>query len=276
MSRHDVDELWRRFTRVTRARIALGRAGDALPTRRLLEFAYAHAAARDAVAARVDFAGIAEQLRPTATLRVRSAAPDRSTYLRRPDLGRRLAEKDGDPLPRGPFDVVFVIGDGLSAGAVQTHAVPLLKAVYPRLAGWHVGPVVLAEQARVALGDEIGAAMGATLLVMLIGERPGLTVPNSLGLYLTHAPRIGRRDSERNCISNIHEDGLSYAAAAETLVWLMTEACRVRLTGVALKENAPGVDPLGVLAPSVLTSGGVEILDSSPTKLRSSEPQQGD
>ena len=261
MSRQDVDELWRRFTGVTRARIALGRAGDALPTRPLLDFAYAHASARDAVAARVDFAALAEQLEPIATLRVHSAAPDRSTYLRRPDLGRRLAEASGNQLPAGPFDAVFVVADGLSAGAVQAHAAPLLKIVYPRFAGWQLGPVVLAEQARVALGDELGALMDATLVVMLIGERPGLTVPSSLGLYLTHAPCIGRRDAERNCISNIHADGLSYAAAAETLVWLMTEARRLRLTGVALKENAPGV---------------AKALDSMPVNLRISRQQQGD
>ena len=271
MSRQDVDKLWLRFTSVTRARIALGRAGDALPTRRLLDFAYAHASARDAVAARVDFAAIAEQLQPTASIRVRSAAPDRSTYLRRPDLGRRLAENSGEALPRGPFDAVFVVADGLSASAVQAHAVPLLQAVYPRLSGWTVGPVVLAEQARVALGDEIGAGMGATLVVMVIGERPGLTVPNSLGLYVTYAPCIGRRDSERNCISNIHADGLSYAAAAETLVWLMNEARRLRLTGVALKEDVGGV-----LAPGVETRGAPKTLDSTPAKLRSSDQQQGD
>lgn len=266
MSRQDVDKLWRRFTSVTRARIALGRAGDALPTRQLLDFAYAHASARDAVAARVDYDSIVEQLQPAATLRVRSGAPDRSTYLRRPDLGRRLAALPGDPLPFGPFDAVFVIADGLSASAVQAHAVPLLRAVLPRLDGWALGPVVLAEQARVALGDEIGDRMGATLVVMVIGERPGLTVPNSLGLYLTYAPAVGRRDSERNCISNIHADGLSYEAAAQTLVWLMTEARRVRVTGVALKEDVGGVPAPGV----------PKILDSTPAKLRSSEQQQED
>jgi ethanolamine ammonia-lyase small subunit len=276
MSRQDVDKLWRHFTSVTRARIALGRAGDALPTRRLLDFAYAHASARDAVAARVDFDAIAEQLRPTASLRVRSAAPDRSTYLRRPDLGRMLAVNAGDALPRGPFDAVFVIADGLSASAVQEHAVPLLQAVQPLLSDWTLGPVVLAEQARVALGDEIGAGMGASLVVMVIGERPGLTVPNSLGLYVTHAPSVGRRDSERNCISNIHADGLSYAAAAQTLVWLMTEARRLRLTGVALKEDVGGVQAPGVLGPGVPAPGAPKILDSAPAKLRSSEQQQGD
>ena len=237
MSRHDVDRLWLRFSDVTRARIALGRSGDALPTRRLLEFAYAHACARDAVASQVDFAAVAAQLEPLPTLRVRSAAPDRSTYLRRPDLGRRLS-KPSPALPHGPFDAVFMVADGLSAGAVQVHAAPLLQLVLPRLAGWSVAPVVLAEQGRVALGDEVAAEMNAEMVVVLIGERPGLSVPNSLGLYLTYAPRPGRRDSERNCISNIHADGLPYSTAADTLVWLMTEARQRKLTGVALKEAA--------------------------------------
>jgi len=231
----------------------------------LLEFAYAHASARDAVAGRADFNAIAARLEPLAAVRVRSAAADRPTYLRRPDLGRQLADPPGDPLPGGPFDAVFVIADGLSAHAVETHAVPLLQAVVSRLAGWHLGPVVLAEQARVALGDEIGARMGAALVVMLIGERPGLSVPNSLGLYLTYAPRIGRSDAERNCVSNIQADGLSYAAAAETLVWLMNEARRLRLSGVALKEDA-----------AALTSAVPKPLDSAPLELRSSNQQQGD
>jgi ethanolamine ammonia-lyase small subunit len=245
MPRRDVDKMWRRFTSVTRARIGLGRSGDALPTQHLLDFQYAHACARDAVAAHVDFAALAAQLQPTPTFRMHSAASDRSTYLRRPDLGRMLATDSAAGLPTGPYDAAFVIADGLSASAVQTHAVPTFKAITARLAGWALGPVVLAEQARVALGDEIGALMGAGMIVVLIGERPGLTVPNSLGIYLTYAPRIGRRDAERNCVSNIHADGLSYAAAAEKLEWLMSQARMMRLTGVALKEDAQGVAMLG-------------------------------
>ena len=242
MSRHDVDELWLSFTRVTRARIALGRAGDALPTQPLLDFAYAHAIARDAVNARVDFAALTVQLRPIPSIPVHSMAHDRSTYLRRPDFGRVLEANSAVTLPRGPFDVVFVIADGLSASAVQMHAVPTFKAVVDLLPDWHVGPVVLAEQARVALGDEIGARMNAGMVVVLIGERPGLSVPNSLGLYLTYAPRVSRLDSERNCLSNIHADGLSYVAAAAKLAWLMRQARSLRLTGVALKEAAPAAD----------------------------------
>ena len=240
MSRQDVDRLWQRFTSVPRARLALGRAGDALPTQRLLEFAYAHASARDAVMARVDFGALAGELKPTATLQVRSAVHDRSGYLRRPDLGRVLAQDCVERLPAGPFDAVFVIADGLSASAVQTHAVLTYQAIAALLPGWRLGPVVLAEQARVALGDDIGGRMRAAMVVMLIGERPGLSVPNSLGIYLTYGPHVGRSDAERNCISNIHADGLSYAAAAGKLEWLMTRARALQLTGVGLKEDAPG------------------------------------
>lgn len=229
---------WSRFRLATRARIGLGRAGDGLPTEALLEFQQAHALARDAVHGRVDFAGLADELAPTPSLCVRSAAGDRATYLRRPDLGRRLSPESAAALTPGDWDVVFVIGDGLSAAAVTDHAVPTLNAVLDRLAGWNVAPAVLAEQARVALGDDVGERLGARLCVVLIGERPGLSVANSLGAYLTWEPRVGRRDSERNCVSNIHADGLSYAAAADKLHWLMTEARARRLTGVGLKEEA--------------------------------------
>ncbi|HWJ35042.1 MAG TPA: ethanolamine ammonia-lyase subunit EutC [Steroidobacteraceae bacterium] len=268
MSRKDVDPLWHRFTSVTRARIGLGRTGDALPTRHLLDFQYAHAAARDAVAAPVDFDALATRLEPIPTLQVRSAAGDRSTFLRRPDLGRVLAPESAAQLPQGPYDAVFVIADGLSANAVQTHAAPVLEALNARLSGWACGPVVLAGQARVALGDDIGARMGATMIVVLIGERPGLSVPNSLGAYLTYAPQIGRHDAERNCISNIHAHGLSYHAAAEKLEWLMSRARMMRLTGVALKEDAGGVATLGVHPPGVATQ---KLLDSEPAKLRCSD-----
>ncbi|MEA3149918.1 MAG: ethanolamine ammonia-lyase small subunit [Gammaproteobacteria bacterium] len=255
MSRQDVDKSWQRFTSVTRARIALGRAGDALPTQHLLDFAYAHAKARDAVTARVNFDALAARLEPTPTVHVQSAAQDRSTYLRRPDLGRVLARDCADRLPEGPFDAVFVIADGLSANAVQTHAVPTYEAAAALLPTWCLGPVVLAEQARVALGDEIGERMGAAMVVMLIGERPGLSVPDSLGLYLTYAPHVGRSDAERNCISNIHADGLPYAVAAAKLAWLMSRARLERRSGVALKEDAPGVDTPGADTPGLAAPG---------------------
>lgn len=232
---------WARFRAATRARIALGRAGDGLPTKALLEFQLAHARARDAVHGAADFDEIAASLDPVTTIRVHSAAPDRSTYLRRPDLGRRLDPASAAALPKGDWDLVFVIADGLSASAVQVNAVPMVRACLDRLHGWRVAPVVLAEQARVALGDEIATLMGARMVALLVGERPGLSAADSLGAYLTWDAKPGRADSERNCISNIHADGLSIGTAADKLCWLAREATRLKLTGVALKEDAPSL-----------------------------------
>jgi ethanolamine ammonia-lyase small subunit len=227
---------WAALRATTRARIGLGRTGDALPVKDVLEFQLAHARARDAVHTPLDTAAVARSIAPLPSVTVRSQAPDRDTYLRRPDLGRQL-----DPACRadltGRCDAVFVIADGLSPIAVQLHAAPLLNACLVLLPDWSVAPVVIATQARVALGDEIGAALQAGICAVLIGERPGLSVAHSLGVYLTYHPRIGRRDSERNCISNIHADGLSYAAAADMMAWLMTEARRRKLTGIALKDD---------------------------------------
>jgi ethanolamine ammonia-lyase small subunit len=239
-------ELWARFRRATPARIGLGRAGDALRTDALLDFQLAHAQARDAIHGGVDFSALAARLGQP-TLQVHSAAPDRATYIRRPDLGRRLdapsrdllATRRADPA----WDVTFIVADGLSSAAIEDHAANLLHAVLPRLQGWRISPVVLAEQARVALSDEIGALLNTRLAVMLIGERPGLSVRNSLGVYLTFGPRPGRADSERNCISNIHADGLGYATAAEKLLWLISESCRLEATGVMLKEAAGAAAP---------------------------------
>jgi ethanolamine ammonia-lyase small subunit len=238
---------WASLRATTRARIGLGRTGDALPIRDVLEFQLAHARARDAVHTPLDKEAIVAALAPRPVAIVCSRAAARGDYLRRPDLGRRL-----DPacaLPGEPCDAVFVIADGLSPIGVQLHAVPFLAACLSRLPDWSVS-VVIATQARVALGDEIGAALQADLCAVLIGERPGLSVATSLGVYLTYQPRIGRLDSERNCISNIHADGLSYDAAADMLAWLMTEARRRKLTGVALKddraapaESFPGQSP---------------------------------
>ncbi|PGH58226.1 ethanolamine ammonia-lyase [Azospirillum palustre] len=232
---------WARFRSATRARIALGRSGDALPTKALLEFQLAHARARDAVHSAVDFDRLAANLSPLEAIRVHSAAPDRPTYLRRPDLGRRLDPASAAGLMAGEWDLVFVIADGLSAAAVQVNAAPLVQACTARLGHLRIGPVVLAEQARVALGDEVASAMGARLVALLVGERPGLSAAESLGVYLTWEPRPGRADSERNCISNIHSDGLSIQTAADKLCWLATEAARLKLTGVALKEDAPSL-----------------------------------
>jgi ethanolamine ammonia-lyase small subunit len=232
---------WARFRAATRARIGLGRVGDGLPTRALLDFQLAHARARDAVHGAVDFDALAASL-GRAVVHVHSAAPDRATYLRRPDLGRRLDGASRAALAKGDWDAVFVIADGLSAAAVTDHAAAMVRAVIDRLPGWRIAPVVLARQGRVALGDEVGEAMGAAMVAVLIGERPGLSVANSLGAYLTWAPRVGRKDSERNCISNIHADGLTVEAAADRLAGLMAEARRLKLTGINLKEDAVRLD----------------------------------
>jgi ethanolamine ammonia-lyase small subunit len=235
----DEDRGFEALRRLTRARIGLGRAGDGLPTRELLAFQAAHAAARDAVHGRVDFDALAAAFPDREVRRVASAAGDRATYLRRPDLGRRLAEGEAARLAKGPFDVVFVIGDGLSAAAVDAHAAAFVSAALRRLDGLSIGPIVLANQARVALGDEIGAATAARLVVVALGERPGLTAADSLGAYLTFAPRIGRVDSERNCLSNIHDHGQTPEVAAAKLAWLVREALARGLTGIDLKEDAP-------------------------------------
>ena len=228
-----------RLRAVTQARIALGRAGQALPTSALLDFQLAHARARDAVGAAFDPSGFSAAIGGRAVIEVESRAPDHATYLQRPDLGRRLAAADTGKLTATGDEVAFIVGDGLSATAVGAHAAPLLQALFDRLPGWRIAPVILARRARVALGDEIGALLDVDLVVMLIGERPGLSAPDSLGAYLTWQPQPGRLDSERNCVSNIRPPhGLSYAQAADGIAWLMTEARSRRLTGVALKDES--------------------------------------
>lgn len=244
-------DVWARLRGATDARIGLGRAGAALPTTAMLALQFAHARARDAVHAALPVEAIQADLAGFETLVVDSQADGRLSYLARPDLGRRLAIADAARLPRVDFDLIIVLADGLSAEAVAVNAPPLVRALAARLGGWAIGPIVIARQGRVALGDEIGERLGTRAVVVLIGERPGLSVADSLGVYLTYEPRIGRRDSERNCISNIHADGLSYEAAADMLVWLMNEAARRKLTGVDLKaersfpEQSPAPHRLG-------------------------------
>ncbi|MDO9597566.1 MAG: ethanolamine ammonia-lyase subunit EutC [Azoarcus sp.] len=234
---------WQALRALTPARIALGRSGNALPTAEVLRFGLAHARARDAVHLPLDVGALVTDLAAAgfSALQVHSAADDRVRYLLRPDLGRRLSDASGQALEEhaGPgADLCFVIADGLSAVAVQKHAVALLRAFDAVAHGqWTRTPVVIAEQGRVAIGDEIGQRLRARLVAVLIGERPGLSAPDSLGLYLTHAPRVGRSDAERNCISNIRPDGLPYTAAARSLAWLVQEALRRGETGVALKDE---------------------------------------
>lgn len=239
----DGDDLWSPLRALTPARIGLRRAGDALATADQLELRLAHARARDAVHTPLDLALVDAQLPGHPVVHVRSAAPDRATYLQRPDLGRVLGAGEEARLTRAEVDVVFVIADGLSPLAAQTHAPAMIDATSARLPSWTVGPVVVATQARVALGDPIGERLGARFAVVLIGERPGLSAADSLGIYLTHAPRAGRLDAERNCISNVRPPvGLSYDAAADKLVALLQEASRRGLTGVGLKDEGPALE----------------------------------
>jgi ethanolamine ammonia-lyase small subunit len=228
----------------TSARVGLDRAGNSLPTSELLALQLAHAKAREAVHSGLDVQSLALDLKPIVDdlLFVRSAARDRAEYLRRPDLGRRLSENSRALVRErtARYDAVFVLADGLSALAVQLHAARLLEAALSMLerADWNLGPVTIVEQGRVAIGDEVGEALGARMCVVLIGERPGLSSADSLGVYLSWNPHPGLTDADRNCISNVRAEGLSYAAAANKLVFLMNESRRRRLSGVGLKEEA--------------------------------------
>jgi ethanolamine ammonia-lyase small subunit len=234
--------------RLTPARIALGRTGTSMPTSAQLDFQYAHAQARDAVHLPFDHAGLSSQLaeRGRASLRLHSAATDRNSYLQRPDLGRKLSDESAQALrdyalanPDG-VDLVIVVADGLSALAVHRHTLPFLARMEDQIVndGWSVSPVILVEQGRVAVSDEIGELLGAKMVVILIGERPGLSSPDSLGLYFTYNPKVGLTDAYRNCISNVRLEGLSYGMAAHRLLYLMREACRRQLSGVNLKDEA--------------------------------------
>ncbi len=241
---------WADLRAHTQARLALGRAGAALPTAELLRFGMAHAQARDAVHIPLDADALAAQLQALgcATRLVHSAAPDRATYLLRPDLGRRLSNADAAvlrdmPAEGGaPIDLLVVVADGLSSLAVARQAPPLVQAIRQQApAGWHIGPVVIAQQARVALGDEVGSLLEARMVAVLIGERPGLSSPDSLGIYLTWHPQVGRSDAERNCISNVRPEGLEPAQAAARLWWLCGAARQLGLTGVGLKDRSDGL-----------------------------------
>lgn len=243
---------WRDWRSVTPARLALGRVGAGMPTDEVLRFGWAHAMARDAIHAALDVPALdnALQQQDWQTVRLHSRAADRTTYLRRPDLGRVLAPESAAQLRAQslpPCNVCIVIGDGLSSLAIERHAVPLLRELRPLLADLAFGPVAIATQARVALADEIADLSGAKLAIMLIGERPGLSSPDSLGIYITHGPFRGRSDAHRNCISNVRPEGLSYPSAAFKLSWLVRAALERGLTGVALKDDSdlalPGSKP---------------------------------
>jgi ethanolamine ammonia-lyase small subunit len=232
---------------LTPARVGLGRAGASLPTEALLEFTLDHARARDAIHAAFDVPAIVLGLGDLGfeALEVSSCAGNRKDYLRRPDLGRKLDQRSQELLASreaGSCRLAIVIGDGLSPAAVNVHAVELMRHLIARLAvdRIEIGHAVVACGARVALGDEIGAIIGARMIVMLIGERPGLSAPDSLGAYLTFGPRVGLTDAMRNCVSNIHGAGLSYDEAAFKIAWLVREGLARQTTGVALKDESGG------------------------------------
>jgi ethanolamine ammonia-lyase small subunit len=233
----------------TMARVALERSGTALATREVLAFQLAHAMARDAVHHPLDRVGFQSECgqRGWPVIALASRAGDRATYLRRPDLGRRLDERSLEALRRDSgnrgCDLAVAVVDGLSALAVHRHALPLLDLLLPRFddAGWTRAELALVEQGRVAIGDEIGSVLHAGLALVLIGERPGLSSPDSLGAYLTWRPAPGRTDAERNCISNIRPEGLGYREAAGRIFALASEARRRGLTGVGLKEDGAAI-----------------------------------
>lgn len=249
---------WTGLRQFTDARIALGRSGVSLPTAPQLAFQLAHAQARDAVHRSLDVARLADGLvaawpdAPPPCVLLHSAAADRSQYLQRPDLGRRLDAASLEVLSQlyrpafadaraqeRPYDLALVVADGLSALAIEQNAAPFLYALHQRMVGegWRVAPLCIAQQARVAIGDDIGQALGAKAVVVLIGERPGLSSPDSMGLYLTWMPRVGLSDASRNCISNVRPAGLAYADAAFKLHYLLTQARQRQLSGVDLKDG---------------------------------------
>ncbi|ANI84268.1 ethanolamine ammonia-lyase subunit EutC [Kosakonia oryzae] len=251
-------DAWSLLREFTDARIALGRSGASLPTNEVLKFGLAHAQARDAIHQPFDSASLASQLHELglSTLEAHSAASDRHIYLNRPDLGRMLSEESRADLAasRTPaHDLLLVIGDGLSSHAVHRQSVGLIRALLPYLEtlGISLGPIVLAHQSRVALGDDIGETLGSKAVAILIGERPGLSSPDSLGVYLTWKPQRVRIESERNCISNIRPEGLNYEAAAFKLAWLLEQAFLRRLTGVHLKDESDNPALHGRVTPRI-------------------------
>jgi len=239
------DDTWSTLKTFTEARIGLGRSGSALPTSEVLKFSLAHARARDAVTKPTDWPALSESIEGLGleAIVIESAAETRDIYLRRPDLGRTLSVRSraalGD-VAGEPADLVIMAGDGLSSTGLTANVAALIKALLPHVQknGWRLAPILLAGQARVALADEAGEILRARSALVLIGERPGLSSPDSLGAYLTYEPRLGRNDAERNCVSNIRHGGLGYDEAAFKIAWLLTQALKFRMTGVALKDES--------------------------------------
>lgn len=259
---------WQALRKFTAARIALGRAGTSMPTNAQLDFQFAHARARDAVHLPFNHPLLSKQFKAHGldSLLVHSAADNRDMYLQRPDLGRKLDSSSQALLAsyiqekakiqektegenNQPIDLAVVVADGLSALAIEHHALPMVLEIEQlcQTAGWIMSPIILAEQSRVALADEVGDLLQAKMVVILIGERPGLSSPDSLGLYFTWAPKVGLNDAYRNCISNVRLEGLSYQMAAHRLGYLMNEAYKRQLSGVNLKDEAQVEPAVGQL-----------------------------
>lgn len=247
-----IENPWERLRAFTDARIGLGRAGVSLPTKQLLAFQLAHAQAQDAVHCPLECDALASELIETLSLsvppiRLHSQAEDRAMYLQRPDYGRRLSDGSRQQLQQAAesgqrFDLAVVIVDGLSALAVQQNSAPLLTALHRAFAHdqseWQLAPLTVVEQGRVAIGDEVGALLNADAVLVMIGERPGLSSPDSLGLYMTWAPEVGLKDDRRNCISNVRPAGLKPEEAARRLLLLLAEARQRKLSGVQLKDRS--------------------------------------
>lgn len=247
-----VEDRWAHLRQFTAARIGLGRAGISLPTKHLLEFQLAHARAQDAVHHGLDADKLQQQLttrewaKQQPILNLQSAAKNRQLYLQRPDWGRRLNQDSAQQLmqqpPQAPYDLVIAIVDGLSALAIESNSLPFLDALVPQLLNapepWSLGPLCLVQQGRVAIGDHIGELLNARAVLVLIGERPGLSSPDSLGLYLTWNPQTGYTDAQRNCISNIRPEGLPYEEASHRAFYLLQEAREKKISGVQIKDRS--------------------------------------
>jgi ethanolamine ammonia-lyase small subunit len=240
-------DAWHSLKAFTTARIALGKTGTAIPLKEVLEFKLAFAHARDAVYSLLDTKQLSAELEefklPVHFLQ--SNADNRATYLQRPDLGRRLNEESKNKLhtiSNETYDIAIILADGLSALAVNKNTLPLLKLLIPSLQQYNLAPISVVQNARVAISDEIGSILKAKISIILIGERPGLSSPDSLGIYLTFDPAIGLTDESRNCISNVRPNGLQYNLAAEKILYLIQESLRLQLSGIHLKDNTiPGI-----------------------------------
>lgn len=246
---------WKPLTNLTSARIALGRAGMSLTTNTHLAFQLAHSQARDAVNIDLDFAGLQHGLsdHSISSLLLKSRVMNRAEYLQRPDLGRLLDQESVHVLEdyqadHPETDIAIVVADGLSSFAVEHHAASFLLLLIPTLQqqDYSIAPICLVKQGRVAVGDHVGEVLAAKMVVLLVGERPGLSSPDSMGIYFTYQPKVGATDADRNCISNIHSNGLSYEEAMQKVMFLINESQRLKLSGVHLKEGSSGDDVVQV------------------------------